>query len=82
MFPCDDDEESRVRRTYFMQECHRRGLLYFGIHMPTASHGEKELNFTRDVLSEVVSLFALRYQANDFRQHLEGEVIQPIFRKR
>jgi len=81
-FPHDDEKESRTRRSYFMQECHKRGLLYFGIHMPTASHGDLELEFTLKVLSEVMPMFASGYQANDFSKRLEGEIIEPIFRKR
>ena len=81
-FPHDNEKESRTRRSYFMQECHKWGLLYFGIHMPTASHGDLELEFTLKVLSEVMPMFASGYQANDFSKRLEGEIIEPIFRKR
>ena len=82
IFPHEDEKESRIRRTYFMQECHKRGLLYYGIHMPTASHGDEELDFTLQIFSEVIPLFAAGFQANDFSNRLEGDVIEPIFRIR
>ena len=50
--------------------------------MPTASHGDLELEFTLKVFSEVMPMFASGYQANDFSKRLEGEKIEPIFRKR
>ena len=65
-----------------MQECHKRGLLYYGIHMPTACHREAELEFTLDVFREVMPLFAQVYQSNNFAEKLEGLTTEPIFRKR
>jgi 4-aminobutyrate aminotransferase-like enzyme len=79
---CHEDEfESRIRRTFFLQECVKRGLLYFGIHLPTAAHGERELDFTMAVLSEVIPLFAAAHQVNDFAARLEARVVEPIFRR-
>ena len=80
-FPHLDEHESRVRRTYVMQECVKRGLLYFGVHMPTAAHGKQELDFTLSVMSEVLPLVAAAYQANDFTARLDGEAVEQIFRK-
>ncbi|MBL6932632.1 MAG: aminotransferase class III-fold pyridoxal phosphate-dependent enzyme [Rhodospirillales bacterium] len=80
-FPNDDEALSRLRRSYFMQECHKRGLLFFGAHLPTDAHGEEELAFTLKVYSEVFPLFAAAYQGNDFADRMEGEVVEPIFRK-
>lgn len=80
-FPHEDEAQGRLRRSYFMQECHKRGLLFFGSHLPTAAHGEEELKFTLDVYGEVIPLFAAAYQANDFEQRMEGQVVEQIFRK-
>jgi glutamate-1-semialdehyde aminotransferase len=80
-FPHADEEQSRLRRSYFMQECHKRGLLFFGPHLPTAAHGDTELDFTLKVYDEVMSLFAVVYQADDFARRMEGEIVEPIFRE-
>ena len=80
-FPHLDEQESRVRRTFVMQECVKRGLLYFGVHMPTAAHGKEELDFTLSVMGDVMPLVAAAYQANDFADRLDGDVVEPIFRK-
>jgi len=81
VFPHADDYQRRVRRTYFMQECVKRGLLYFCSHIPTVSHGDKEISFTWTVFEEVMSLFADAHRANDFEQRLESEVVEAIFRR-
>jgi glutamate-1-semialdehyde aminotransferase len=80
-FPCEDEYQARLRRSYFMQECIKRGLLFFGSHNITASHGEEEIRFTLDVYDQVFPLFAAAYQANDFESRLEGACVEPIFRK-
>lgn len=80
-FPHEDEAESRLRRSYFMQECHKRGLLFFGVHLPTASHGDDELTFTLDIYDEVFAKFAAALQADDFAKRMEGKVVEPIFRK-
>lgn len=81
VFPHEDERETRLRRTFFLQECVKRGLLYYGVHVPTASHRDREVQFTLDVFSEVMPLFAAAYQAGDFADRLEGECVEPIFRK-
>jgi glutamate-1-semialdehyde aminotransferase len=80
-FTHEDEQEMLIRRTFFMQECIKRGLLYFCLHMPCVAHGQKELDFTLGVLSDVFPLFAAANQANDFKQRLEGPIVETIFRK-
>lgn len=81
VFPHEDEAESRLRRSFFMQECHKRGLLFFGVHLPTASHGEDELSFTLEIYDQVFAKFAAALQADDFAERMEGKVVEPIFRK-
>ena len=80
-FPHADGDEVLLRRSYFMQECVKRGLLYFCSHIPCAAHGDAELEFTSKVLSEVMPLFAEAVKENDFARRLEGPRIDAIFRK-
>lgn len=81
VFPHTDEYQSRVRRTYFMQECVKRGLLYFCSHIPTVAHGDAELRFTLKVFGEVMPLFAEAHHADDFERRLESEVVEAIFRR-
>jgi glutamate-1-semialdehyde aminotransferase len=80
-FPHDDEQETRVRRSFFMQECVKRGLLYFGSHVPCYAHGDRELEFTVEVLQKVMPMFAAAHQQNDFADRLEGQCVDAIFRK-
>ncbi len=80
-FPHSDDHQSRLRRSYFMQECVKRGLLYFASHVPTVAHGAVELDFTLRILSEVFLEFSKAHERNNFKDVLEGECVEPIFRK-
>jgi glutamate-1-semialdehyde aminotransferase len=80
-FPHEDEAQTRLRRTFFMQECIKRGLLYFCLNVPCAAHGEEELTFAKGVFDEVVPLFAIANQADDFQSRLAGEPVAAIFRK-
>ena len=81
LFNHDDEYQSRLRRSYFMQECVKRGLLYFGAHVPCYSHGEIELEYSLKVFEEVMPLYAKAISNNDFLDRLEGDCVEPIFRK-
>jgi len=80
-FPHHEEEEMLLRRSFFMQECIKRGLLYFCSHIPCFAHGEAELEFTLNVFNEIVPIFAEANIANDFANRLDGDPVQAIFRK-
>lgn len=75
------DLETRVRKTFFMQECAKRGLLYYCLNVSCAAHGAEELAFSEKVFREVMPLFARAHQADDFASRLDGPPIQPVFRQ-
>lgn len=80
-FPHDNEVEALVRRSFFMQECVKRGLLYFCSNNITAAHNDEEFAFTSAVFYEVVPLFAEAFEAGNMAECLEGPSIEPIFRK-
>lgn len=80
-FPHKDEETARLRRSYFMQECHKKGLLFFGPHLITSCHGDEELEFTLNVYDGVMASFAAAFQADDFQARMDGPIVEPIFRK-
>ncbi|MCC6779473.1 MAG: aminotransferase class III-fold pyridoxal phosphate-dependent enzyme [Hyphomicrobiales bacterium] len=80
-FPGCDEDEARLRRSFVMQECVKRGLLYFASNNPCFAHNEPEIRFTLDVFAEVLPLVAAAFQANDFAARMEGLVVEPIFRR-
>jgi glutamate-1-semialdehyde aminotransferase len=80
-FPGCEEREALVRRSFVMQECVKRGLLYFCSQVPCFAHGDEEIRFTLDVFEEVMPLVAAAFQANDFASRLQGVPVEPIFRK-
>ena len=80
-FPHADEYQSRLRRSFFMQECVKRGLLYFCSQIPCAAHCEEELAFTFQVFEEVMPLFADALNNNALESRLEGKCVEAIFRK-
>jgi glutamate-1-semialdehyde aminotransferase len=80
-FPGCDERDALLRRSFVMQECVKRGLLYFCSHVPCFAHGDDELGFTLEVFSEVMPLFAAAFQADDFIDRMEGVPVEPIFRR-
>jgi len=80
-FPSPDESTTLLRRSFVMQECVKRGLLYFGSNNICLAHDEPELKFTLDVFAEVMPLVAAAYQADDFAARMDGLAVEPIFRK-
>jgi glutamate-1-semialdehyde aminotransferase len=80
-FPGCDEEQVRLRRSFVMQECVKRGLLYFCSNNPCFAHNKPEIKFTLDVFTEVMPLVAAASQENNFADCMEGLVVEPIFRR-
>lgn len=80
-FPSQNEGETLARRTLIMQECVKRGLLYFCSHLPTASHRSPELQFTLGVLDEALAMLRKAISSGDVAKFLDGPPVEPIFRK-
>ncbi len=79
-FPGVDQEEALIRRTFLMQRCVARGLLYFCSHVPCAAHGPDELSFTLDVMDKALGDMAAALDGG-LAGKFEGPPVQAIFRK-
>jgi glutamate-1-semialdehyde aminotransferase len=80
-FPGCGEDEARARRTLLMQECVKRGLLYFGSHLPTGAHGRAELDFTLSVFAEALPTVAAAIHSDAVATYLEGPPVDAIFRR-
>jgi glutamate-1-semialdehyde aminotransferase len=80
-FPGCEEREALVRRSFVMQECVKRRLLYFGHHNLCFAHDEPEIRFTLETFAELLPLVAAAYQAGDFKERMEGLAVEPIFRR-
>lgn len=80
-FPGVDEKTALLRRSFLMQECVKRGLLYFCSHIPCYAHGEAELAFTLDVLDDALAAFADAWHSETMEARLEGLPVEAIFRR-
>ncbi|MFQ5647270.1 MAG: aminotransferase class III-fold pyridoxal phosphate-dependent enzyme [bacterium] len=68
-------------KSYFQQECFKRGELFYGSIIPCLAHTEEIVDHSLRVYGQVMELLADALQKGDLLSRLEGPVIQPIFRK-
>ena len=77
-----DAKDSLLVRSLFTQECVKRGLLLLATHNMTAAHDPLAIEQTLKVYAEVCKTLARWLQESQPAQHLEGEIIQPVFKVR
>jgi glutamate-1-semialdehyde 2,1-aminomutase len=67
-------------RGLFLQECHRRGVLFGGPMFPTYSHTPQDIAFTLDAAEAAFALMEMAYSAGDIETHMEGRTPGVVFR--
>jgi len=77
-----DGKDSLLVRSLFSQECVKRGVLLLATHNMTAAHDPLAVEQTLKVYAEVCKTLAKWLREPDPEQHLEGEVIQAVFKVR
>jgi glutamate-1-semialdehyde 2,1-aminomutase/spore coat polysaccharide biosynthesis protein SpsF len=77
-----DGKDSLLVRSLFTQECVKRGVLLLATHNMTAAHDPLAIEQTLKVYAEVCKTLAVWLKGSRLEQHLEGEMIQPVFRVR
>lgn len=75
-----DAATGRLWRTFLIQECVKRGYLFFGVHNPTPAHNDETMNLALAIYDEVFALFAQHLRGGTVADALEGPVIEEIFR--
>src|SRR3984957_9989385 len=77
-----EGKDSLLSRSLFSQECAKRGVLLLATHNMTAAHEPLDVEQTLKVYSEVFK--TMKNWLSDPRPeiHLEGQIIQPVFRVR
>lgn len=78
-FEVEDSSPLEIK-TYFQQECAKRGLLFIGYHLPSYAHKKEEIQFTLDVYDAVFESFKKVTQKGNLRKFLEGAVVTQIFK--
>ncbi len=77
-----DGKDSLLVRSLFTQECVKRGVLLLATHNMTAAHDPLAVEQTLKVYAEVCKTLAKWLKESNPEEHLEGEMIQPVFRVR
>jgi glutamate-1-semialdehyde-2,1-aminomutase len=74
------EEPTLALRSYFQQECIRRGVLTHGSHMVSLSHNEPVIREALAVYAEVIPLLAEAIRRGDAAERLEGPPVRPVIR--
>jgi glutamate-1-semialdehyde aminotransferase/spore coat polysaccharide biosynthesis protein SpsF (cytidylyltransferase family) len=77
-----DCKDSFLVRSLFTQECVKRGVLLLATHNMTAAHDPLAIEKTLKVYAEVCKTMATWLSDPHPEEHLEGEMIQPVFKVR
>jgi glutamate-1-semialdehyde 2,1-aminomutase/spore coat polysaccharide biosynthesis protein SpsF len=77
-----DGKDSFLVRSLFTQECIKRGILLLATHNMTAAHDPLAIEQTLKVYAEVCKTVAKWLSDPHPEQHLQGEMIQPVFKVR
>lgn len=74
-FTTSEGEPDPIAESLFMQECHRRGILYSGLHFPTYSHTSDDIAETLSVYDEAMAELSDAIASDDVERRLDGEPI-------
>jgi glutamate-1-semialdehyde aminotransferase/spore coat polysaccharide biosynthesis protein SpsF (cytidylyltransferase family)/predicted dehydrogenase len=77
-----DGKDSLLVRSLFTQECVKRGVLLLATHNMTAAHDPLAIEHTLRVYAEVCKTVSQWLSEPHPQAHLEGEMIQPVFKVR
>lgn len=73
--------EPLAMKTLVQQELIRRGILWSGIHNLCFAHTEQDIDYTLQAFGEAFDILNRAVIAGDVRSRLQGELVQPVFRK-
>ncbi|MCB0521404.1 MAG: aminotransferase class III-fold pyridoxal phosphate-dependent enzyme [Lewinellaceae bacterium] len=75
------DFTSSELKTWFQQECAKRGVLFIGYHLISLAHTKEHVDFTLDVYDEIMGNLTVHLsQGKNIRELLAGTVITPVFK--
>ena len=74
-------QESLTMKSLFMQECLKRGVLFSGVQNICFSHTAADIDQTLRVYRSAMEILAEAIAADDIHDRLEGEPVQPVFRR-
>ena len=80
-FRDESGTESLILKSLFQQECLKRGVLFSGGHNVCYSHSDADVSCTLRVYRTALEILATAIQDGRVAARLEGEPVQPVFRR-
>jgi glutamate-1-semialdehyde-2,1-aminomutase len=77
----ESGRESLLIKSVFQQECLKRGVLFSGGHNLCYSHSNEDIEFTLRVYRAAMEITGDAIRRNKVEALLEGEPVQPVFRR-
>ncbi|MEJ7620044.1 MAG: aminotransferase class III-fold pyridoxal phosphate-dependent enzyme [Aquificaceae bacterium] len=74
-------DNSLKLKTLFQQECAKRGILFTGSHNMALHHDDKIIEKTLEVYDEVFDIVKFAVEYDMVYELIEGQILQPVFRK-
>jgi hypothetical protein len=81
LFNGRDEQESLLVKSFLMQECIKRGYLFYGCHNMSWAHTDEICAQVIAIYEEVMPLLAEARAAGDLLARMEGRPITPIFKR-
>ncbi|MCU4751201.1 aminotransferase class III-fold pyridoxal phosphate-dependent enzyme [Halobacteria archaeon AArc-curdl1] len=78
----EDGDHDQLARSLFMQEAHKRGVLYTGGHIPTYSHTDEDIDQILSVYHECLEVLVDAFENDNVADRLEGDPVGATLRQR
>lgn len=76
-----NDLSPHALKTFFQQECLKRGILFTAAHNVCFAHSRDDITYTLEVYGTVLRLLKSAIETGDVLARLEGNVVEPVFRR-
>ena len=73
--------DSLILKSLFQQECLKRGILFSGGHNLCFNHSPADIDYTLRVYRTAMEIVADALSKRNVTERLEGDAVQPVFRK-
>jgi glutamate-1-semialdehyde aminotransferase len=77
-----DGASSTLLRSLFMQETHKRGVLFAGTHLPSYSHSDADIEEVLDAYDDAMGVLADAITSGTVEKRLEGRPVGASLRDR
>jgi len=80
-FKDNEGNDSLEIKSLMQQEMIKRDILFIGFQLFCYSHSDEDIDITLDALEEALNILKDALIEGNVKKYLEGEPVQPVFRK-